>query len=853
MRSSPRTRPGRCSSWALVALAASVVAVGLGSRYARRSVAPAGPAVGREHGAEPTQAASHDLSPAVCEITGRCLALEDQTPLPDCTVALQGWPADDLRVAAFPGRLDWRAPAPVRTDAEGRFVIRCVPLPPLAFDLVIGAPDRVRSTRRWLALAPGSRIDLGPLPLARARPLCGRVVDDAGQPIAGITVTVQHPVAAPDAAHQITARCTAVSGPDGGFAFAEPFPAGSWRLTVAAEGWEAVGPARAEIALTAPEIPATVVVRRVTDCIRGVVVDTDGAAVADQLVTAWLDSLGAPVGQTRTAADGSFQLHRSHAARTAPRLRTPGRPQSHGTDGRMGCDPWGSAGIRLVVARLATLDLAVVEADTGRPVERFRVAGAGSSGGHHPGGRVRLTGLPPGERTLVVYPGAADLVHSAPIPVDPSRATGPLQVELAASRRVALLITGNDGTPAAGSEVELVELFGGAFTASTTAMATALTDDGSFLGALLLERGTTDAQGRLTLHAPPVAFDYRSLLPWECGPRFVVRARGAQHQTTLARLPDSLGDVAVTVTVAPGATLSGTVTPHDLATHLAFGIILRRTDLTADQSGWQHPYQEIGRDGSYVVPGLPPATWAVHLAWRPEGQTPIVQPVPLAQVDLGADQRRELRLDATGLAPGPLRGQLRLDGQPLAATTFQLLLGCRSPKGIAPDRIVLDRIVPGATTDAGGHFVVPALPPGLYRARVPWRAPDGTVVGLLPEGWVECPANRQQVVDWELTTRRVRLRLLGPGDRPLADAGIVVQGAGGCFSRWSATDAEGWLDLAGAPAGSLDLTLTNPAATYRGFAPEELRAGLRWHLDLAAPTREHCEPLRPTAPATPPR
>jgi hypothetical protein len=780
---------------------------------------------------------------ADCVLFGRCVALEGGAPIPDCTVALSGWPESDRRVAAFAGRLDWRDPAPAGTDATGSFVLRVVPPPPYAFDLLITAPDRVRFTRRWSSLDPRGRIDLGELRLARAQAIRGRVVDEDGSPIAGVTVTCQHPVPVPDPRRLLSGRCAVVSDPTGGFAFAAGFPTGTWPLAVEADGFALVRPAHADVTDKPPVGPVGVVMRRVTEAIRGVVVDTAGEPVRDLPVSAWLDMV--KVGQTRTGTDGSFHLFRNHGAKGAPRLRTPGRPQAHGADATETTHDWGSERVRLVLQRAGTLDLEVVEAESGRPVERFSVYGAGSIGGHHPGGRVRIEGLMPGKHALAVYPGSPALAHSAPIEVELGEERRTIRVALEESRRIEVEVVSAAGTPVGGSAVELIEVFSGACTESSGVDQYTHIHEGSFRGALLVGRGTTDARGTLALHAPAAPGGFASLLSWSSGPELTLRIRGEAHPTTLQQVPESIGDVLVRVVVPNGGALLGEVVPKELAGRLPAGIVLRRAEKTTDL-----PYREIRSDGSFAVRGVPEGLWAVHLAYRLEGwASAVVMRAPLAQVTLREGERRELRLDASALVPCRLRGRLLVAGEPAAHARFFFATGRRTAAGLR-----FEGTCAGATTDAAGGFTIAAMPPGIYKPRIMRTLPGGTGPECVTsDEWIELTAAEDRVVNWDLPTRRVRLRVLGPGSRPLRHARILAYLAEDLLPRWRDTDQDAWLELPAAPAGTLRLQLLVTAGEYEGFARDELLAGLEGSVVIPTDAREHSVETRLAPPAAPAR
>jgi hypothetical protein len=300
--------------------------------------------------------------------------------------------------------------------------------------------------------------------------------------------------------------------------------------------------------------------------------------------------------------------------------------------------------------------------------------------------------------------------------------------------------------------------------------------------------------------------------------------------------------------VRAGGVLAGVVVPDDLARRLPAGIVLRAAGLVAGQRRRELAYASIGGDGSFAVRAVPDGSWTVHVAYRPEGRhDPLVMDAALAHVTLREGERRELRVDAAAVAPCRLRGRLVIDGEPVALASFWLATARHTPSGVRLGSYG------GGTTDAAGHFTIGALPPGSYKPRVKRQLPGAAQEELVtPDEWTTLAAAEDRFVSWDLTPRHVRIRVLGPGDRPVRRARILITAAAdGGAQRIRATDQEGWLELPAAPAGTLHLQLF-AAADLEGFTNDELR-GLAGSVAVPAHAREHTVEARLAPRAAPPR
>ncbi len=220
-----------------------------------------------------------------------------------------------VRVEALP--VAGGAAVTATTDRAGRF--RFPSLLPGAYRCRAVATGYVPAEAGPLELRPGEVRDLGDLRLARGRELRGRVLDEAGAPVAGARVEYG-PAGGALGDH--------VLSDERGTFVIEGLAGEPLDVRARAEGYR---PATLRVAPGSADV-ALVLAR--PSLLTGVVLDEAGAPIAG----AWLAVLGAAQRTGRTAEDGSFALPSDdeqprtvlvHAPRHAP-LRahlTPGRPE----------------------------------------------------------------------------------------------------------------------------------------------------------------------------------------------------------------------------------------------------------------------------------------------------------------------------------------------------------------------------------------------------------------------------------------------------------------------------------------------------------------------------------------------
>lgn len=250
----------------------------------------------------------------------------------------------------------------VRADASGRFEVhglRAGPWTLFASDDRVGAFGRAPET---VHVQRGETSELT-IDLAYAASVAGRVVDQSGAPVPGVTVTFEN-TRSDDAGFAATAD-------DGAFRAAMMTGGGDYRVTVRpsaenpAQFQPAAGGEFPTIAIADGSTAVTGVVLAIQLdklAISGTVVDSDGAPVADARVIASLADRGQPAevraGVQQAAStsdvDGRFSIDGLPSGIYALRGRA-----TTGVEATLPSVPAGKSGVTLVVPSPGSLDVAL--------------------------------------------------------------------------------------------------------------------------------------------------------------------------------------------------------------------------------------------------------------------------------------------------------------------------------------------------------------------------------------------------------------------------------------------------------------------------------------------------------------
>lgn len=190
-------------------------------------------------------------------------------PLLAVSVWADGEPLPDVKVAVTGPRCQERE----RTDDQG--LVKVYGCGEGRVSISVEAPDYVRVERTIALDDPGSleRVDLEP-----GERLAGRIVDDSGRPLPGVTLTAR--MLGPSAARAPSTPWLTLTGTDGSFSI-ETMPAGPVVLDISDGG------AHEPTSVTDLSLPsqAVLITLRRTAAMSGKVLGEDGIAVPDARVT----------------------------------------------------------------------------------------------------------------------------------------------------------------------------------------------------------------------------------------------------------------------------------------------------------------------------------------------------------------------------------------------------------------------------------------------------------------------------------------------------------------------------------------------------------------------------------------
>jgi RNA polymerase sigma factor (sigma-70 family) len=675
---------------------ASAVSASLGVPAQERALAAVSPAVERT-AVEPAVAAN----PKNATLRGRCVD-ENRAPLADCTVVLGGRPGDATKDGAWErdqkGAPE-RKPSIAQTAADGTFAFEFWPPPSFDYVLDVMRDDLIPMTGRWPSIAEGERIDLGDVVCTSGIRVTGKVVDQAGRPVARAFVNLvptradgQLPAKAGQMSKQASMQRQTAA--DGTLAFRTAVPVGDYRLHVI--GREVASPALVTLALDRPKEVLEVVVVGTAEVltIRGHVVDEKGAPVR-----AWVHSSVArgscPLSSV-SQEDGSFVIDQPQDdPPTAVRLTA----AMDGLDTMAPTEPvaWGTRDVVLRVTHASGITLRLVDAQDA-PILDYGVrmlpqGGVGWLGGGDlrerahgpfPGGVAVIPAIKHGKWLVIV-----DFVPNSPFLqmremiefVEGGTNVFTLRAETGARRQLRVLDTA--GVPIAGTRVQLCDLAGRAF-----GMQTRVFEERRWLlnqwnpnTVLLQFDGTTDAEGRVLL----VGRGQRPLGMRVLGPGHLPLERSD------VRL-DMAGELLVSV--QRGARITGKITPPTAMAELRrlagaesnesfpadsrpFLQLVGEANVRVPtyrhmEEGWAALFQ-VEEDGSFDVTGLPPGAWKLQVAYSTlsgkirSGEAAHVQDLILAE-----GEWRRLDCDLGALLPGTLEATITLNHQTFANGKFWL-------------------------------------------------------------------------------------------------------------------------------------------------------------------------------------
>jgi protocatechuate 3,4-dioxygenase beta subunit len=765
------------------------------------SAAPPAPAPAAAPADTSERQAAPEPAPATlaCTVRGRTVDAQGQ-PLAGVAVSLNGWVANDQRLAAWLKDHDEpkRIAEQRTTDADGRFEFSFWPPPPFQFSLRLRADGVATWGTRWSELEPGATKDLGDVQLERGTLLHGRVVDAEGAPKAKVTVRIDG-AASRRAENGFETWTSATTDGTGAFRARWALRPGEYQLGIDDQELE-----RGErVTLTGdPEQFVDVVLKRLDDraAIRGLVVDQDGAPVQHAYVHASVRTSGRLISTDR---DGAFRVPQ-------PSKDAPERVRLWVTCSGYEAVPdqteyeWGRTDVRLVLTKGRSLAVRVVRASDGAPFADYtlRVVPIGGFSFNsddqrprgqspHRDGREQVDGLRVGEHQVIVEPKGKELAVGMATATMTATGAPEVVVRLAANTPRPVRVQFAAGQPVVGTRVQLVDPLGAELTAKTPVYALAEWGHSTARKALLLETGSTDAQGEVVLHAPtdrPLGL---------CLP-------GPAHAPWVVPVANFPAAGPLVVTVPRAASLLATVGPEAVLAELR---ALAGIGENADEPLWRLPNLELlagdpsaprqfpesrerctmQPNGTFALHGIPPGRWQVMVHCQRERQDhrDTLQ-VAAGTVELLAGQETKLSIDLSALLPSELSGHVLHNGAPLANT--QIVVYGALGAGLGGNPAHSSEQV---TTDAVGHFTAAVRGTSQW---VMWsrQAATGWVM-LRSAEKVAVPPGQRVSATFTLTSGTARVRLLDAAGAPVAKVSVLLRvGSSQAVVSLPPTDAEGW-------------------------------------------------------------
>jgi len=556
-------------------------------------------------------------------------------------------------------------------------------------------------------------------------------------------------------------------------------------------------------------------------------VDARGQSLAD--VRLWVDEHAADAASAgsrylgRTGDLGALECCLAPTARaTTLRARLAGYRDAVATIEAGARTSKGRANVTISLEPAPLLQACAVEAATGLPIEidsaRLEsLDGAAFRPVPHRGilfhslarGKVRV-GLPPqaGVYRLAVRGDGGLQGFSHEIEFDGTTSPGPIEIGL--ERRLELRgVVLDRGRPVADASVELIALPAHEL-AGATGDAGALDDDGDgWLAGEYVGRALTDAAGRFAF---AIAQD-RGV--------FRVRVRhpdylGATSAPIHLPLPPGSGDE-IPLVLSRGARVHGVVRREggqpaaDAPVLLAHGA--EPPQLAWTDAAGRFEFAGLHADDDYRIavgdPTRTPELYGTHGdGFVATGALALDGDLDVAPVEVASEADVSHDLVTSAPAPGSLRGRVRFDGEPYAATVRVLSL---------------DATIPTRTfaVDGNGEFEIRRLPPGRYRVRT---------LGVQAARDVEVLPSGEATVAIDLEALRFTVELVSSATkRPLATetCTVALRRADGNMKPQRAVARDGSVEFGGLFPGDflLHIEATGYVPTDRAVRIDSSRTG----------------------------
>lgn len=782
---------------------------------------------------------------------GRCL--DANTGKPMSGVKAGAWRLPPITTKGLNEYDLTEAAAHALTDAEGRFRLPCA--------LTEGSKLQMRVWREDLLLrisvfGPFPRpqeVDLGELQMHTGVRVATRVVDQRGQPVAGVVVSMTDANAFQRRSELLkeSTGYSVRSAADGSITWPGALAPGRYNVW-----WyeDSIPPERSRSEVFIPEDRASLeneLVYPIEDerqAIRGVVVDDLGHPVGGL----HLSGEGAGTrGHCRSSWDGRFVMPRigpyDEQLRGPVTMTTRNAADGYELVDARPCQ-WGGQDLRLVVRTVQHLVVRAIDPRSRKPLRECTIVCAAlwpENDGAPLVAKPRTTTLADGAVQLgiarvphlvQVLPNDPALAPSALLRWEPG-ASDEIEVELLPTKAIAVCVVDTHGEPVRGSEVwtahlveDPAEARGSTQQDVPMPLAYAFGLDARTrwerhgIDDAPLDRGTTDATGCVRLRVP-------TLLP------VLVAAFGPGHVPRAVVMPTE-GE-RIELRVQRGASIRFELSPPELvrrflpserdrqigANREAYGQAQRLTVAASrarHEQDPQHPQPTVSRavaGSSCTCDGLVPGTYDLAIyGYLPSDLGDIHLHDRVATVALREGDERIVPLDLGPWALGRVRGQVLVNGTPWAFRAGSLKALSLEGKDLFTSIEV--------ATDASGRFEADMVSgPARFHLRSQfdhstwWRAAErcSVVAGATTE------------VVFDVRRVAARVRVVTSADEPAPGLRVVMQCADepGDRRSWT-TDEEGCFTIDPAPLFSFKLSVGPPdRANTPGDAPtEELRDAL---------------------------
>jgi RNA polymerase sigma factor (sigma-70 family) len=731
------------------------------------------------------RATSPTTSPPLATVRGR--AVDDAgNPIAGAVLEVNGSWANVTRMEAWLKEHDQTEQVQVRSSpagSDGRFALEFASPPPFQFFLSVHG-DGFASMRGSLPeIAVGRVVDLGDVVMSPGVLVRGRVVDQTGLPIADAQIDVHIRRSDDrDGPFRPSSYFAARTDPRGAFTLPGLLVVGSYRLQLS-DGFEVQAPDPIElVAARRTEDVVVVATRLEVPMITGKVLDQDDQPVR-AVTVAWGPRADTLVDGGKSKADGSFELRCKQSDPKVPvRIAAGGEGiERAAVDGDVA---WGTRDLVVRVFRPGELEVRVLDA-SGEPIAKCRAnveprnqlawgnAGKASSA-PSVGGAIRFGGLVRGAYYAVVqFDRSTDQLPIVAAFEFDGRAQR-VEVRVGTTRTRLLRVQHPDGSPVAGSRVQLCEMLGNTF------------DSDCFVAArgewfmpnglprvLVVAEFTTGHDGTLSLRGP------RDRV---MGLRVVGSAHTPVERADLAF--DTAAELVVTVDA--GARFCGTIVPDGVMAELrrlarTAGapfpescrpmLRLRRDSQPPELVPTQRqPPSEraafvVRGDGTFDVSGLPAGRWRAEIEyWYVNEWAAMSRVFDFGAVELQSGKTLTVKADLQRLLPGTVEGLVLRNAVPCAKAAFSI----QGMYGVRPDGRP-DTESTRIDTDAEGRF--------RFIGRAGRYAVISSNEGMRLRSDARVDVVRGSIArqTFEFSTGKLALRVIAPNGAPVQAIGIHIE------------------------------------------------------------------------------